>query len=94
MSHEKQEIITLKVPESLKQAMQAVPNRSEFIRNAILAALDHLCPLCGGSGMILPNQKKHWEHFSQHHQLKKCEHCNAVHLVCAKQERDLTHGRS
>ena len=35
----KQEIITFKVDEALRRALQGVQNRSEFIRAAILAAL-------------------------------------------------------
>ena len=34
----KREIITFKVDDALRKALQSVPNRSEFIRSAILAA--------------------------------------------------------
>ena len=61
----KQEIITFKVDEALRRAMQGVQNRSEFIRAAILAALDSVCPLCKGSGILTPDQRKHWETFRE-----------------------------
>jgi hypothetical protein len=91
VSRDKPEIITFKVPESLKEAMQGIPNRSEFIRTAILAALDSVCPLCKGSGILLPNQKEHWDHFIQDHSLKTCNECHAIHLVCGRSDRDDTH---
>ena len=91
MHRDKHEIITFKVPESLKEAMQGIPNRSEFIRTAILAALDSVCPLCKGSGILLPNQKEHWAHFAETHSVEQCEECNALHLVCEHDHRDDTH---
>ena len=42
----KQEIITFKVDASLWQRLRAIPNRSEFIRAAVQAALAGTCPLC------------------------------------------------
>ncbi|MEI7450365.1 MAG: ribbon-helix-helix domain-containing protein [Desulfomonile sp.] len=77
------EVITFKVSESLKEAMNGIPNRSEFIRAAILAALDSVCPLCRGTGILFPNQKSHWEKFSRAHHVDKCEECDAIHLVCS-----------
>lgn len=82
MQKDKQEIITFKVPEQLKEAMKGIPNRSEFIRAAILAALDSVCPLCRGTGILLPNQKEHWERFARDHSVRECEKCRAMYLVC------------
>jgi hypothetical protein len=78
----KHEIITFKVDEPLREAMHGIPNRSEFIRAAILSALGSLCPLCKGSGILTPDQHKHWVEFTAHHALAECEDCHAVHLVC------------
>ncbi len=80
---DKHDVITFKVPESLKEAMKGIPNRSEFIRNAILAALDSVCPLCKGTGIMLPNQKDHWKQFAKDHFVQECGDCHAIHLVCA-----------
>ncbi len=60
----KQEIITFKVDESLSEAMRGIQNRSEFIRAAILTALDSTCPLCKGSGILTPEQRRHWDSFA------------------------------
>jgi hypothetical protein len=79
----KQDIITFKVDEALRRAMEGVQNRSEFIRSAILTALDSVCPLCKGSGILTPDQRRHWETFAKKHSFEECEDCHAVHLVCA-----------
>lgn len=82
----RQEIITFKADEELARAMEGVPNRSEFIRRAILAALDSTCPLCKGTGSLTIEQQRHWEIFARHHAVKKCADCSAFHLVCAAEE--------
>ncbi len=86
----KQEIITFKVDPSLLEAMRGIENRSEFIRSAILSALDSVCPLCKGTGIFTPEQRVHWKKFAQSHATEECDECHAVHLVCsAGGERDV-----
>ncbi len=91
MFDEKTDIITFKAPEYLKEALKGIPNRSEFIRNAILAALGCVCPLCKGSGILLPNQKEHWKRFTKDHFVTQCKECNALHLVCERTGNDPAH---
>ncbi len=83
----KAEIITFKVDGSLLAAMSAVPNRSEFIRTAVLAALDSSCPLCNGTGVLTPNQKKHWKLFAEDHVIQQCNKCHEFRVVCARSRR-------
>jgi len=78
----KQEIITFKVDDGLWEAMRGIPNRSEFIRSAIQAALVSKCPLCRGTGSLTPQQRKHWDEFARSHAVEQCGDCEAVHLVC------------
>ena len=87
MAQKKQEIITFKVDESLAEAMAGIPNRSEFIRTAILAAMDSVCPLCMGTGILTPDQRRHWESFAASHSVEKCADCEAVHLVCGEGDK-------
>ena len=82
----KQGIITFKAGQSLLNAMRGIPNRSEFIRTAILSALDSTCPLCRGTGILTPDQRRHWQAFSQQHGVTECEKCHATHLVCTVSE--------
>jgi len=87
MGARKPSIVTFKAEPAMLAALRGVPNRSEFIRGAVLNALDHACPLCGGSGVFTPEQKRHWEAFRKHHAVKECGDCHAVHLVCAADGR-------
>ena len=78
----KQDIVTFKVDKSMSDAMRGIENRSEFIRKAILTALENKCPLCKGSGILTPDQQRHWERFSRQHKMEECDDCHALHIVC------------
>ena len=93
MKKSKQEIITFKADASLLEAMKGIQNRSEFIRNAILASLDSACPLCKGTGILTPHQKIHMDSFLTDHLLEECHECNELHLVCSNKPKR-THGKS
>ena len=84
MAKTKSEIITCKVDAALMEAMKGIPNRSEFIRGAILTALDMECPVCGGTGTLTPDQKRHWNTFAEEHQIVECEECHELHLTCMR----------
>lgn len=81
----RREVITFKVDESLAKAMRGIPNRSEFIRSAILAALDGACPLCCGTGILTPEQRRHWRTFTSSHSVAECDRCHSVRLVCERE---------
>ncbi len=80
----KQSIITFKVNEDFLAVIRDIPNRSEFIRAAIMAALENVCPLCGGTGLLTPKQKEHWESFSRDHTLKRCDDCQEIFIECTR----------
>lgn len=46
------EVITFKADAELKALLEGLPNRSEFIREAIRRAHGQLCPVCKGAGFI------------------------------------------
>ena len=83
MTAKKTEIVSFKADKSLLGAMKGIGNRSEFIRSAILNALDSTCPLCSGTGILTPNQMKHWDDFTADHEVRECRHCRETHIVCA-----------
>jgi hypothetical protein len=82
--HRKSEIVSFKADEGLIEALKGISNRSEFIRSAILAALESTCPLCSGTGTLSPKQMEHWLEFAEDHPLEECEHCREIRPVCAK----------
>jgi hypothetical protein len=79
----KQDVITFKVDSTVAEAMRGIPNRSEFIRSAILSAFENTCPLCKGQGILSPDQRRHWETFAHRHSVEECDDCHAFHLVCS-----------
>ncbi len=83
MTRKKDDVISFKADETLAHILQHLPNRSEFIRSAILRALDATCPLCQGSGVLSKNQQKHWLDLARSHFLHRCEQCDEVIIVCA-----------
>jgi hypothetical protein len=83
-------MITFKADQALVEALRGVKNRSEFIRAAVLAALDGACPLCKGTGILSLEQREHWKGFLEDHAVRECDACHALHLVC---ERDGQHPR-
>lgn len=78
----KQEVITFKVDEDLGGLIRETPNRSQFIRQAIISALGSACPLCNGSGILTSNQKRHWDALADHHAISRCKTCDERILVC------------
>jgi hypothetical protein len=47
----KSAIVALKVDPETAAMLDALPNKSEFIRAALRARLDEVCPVCRGSGL-------------------------------------------
>jgi len=82
MEKTKERIFTFKTDKEMADRLQQIPNRSEFIRKALIAAFKQCCPLCQGTGTLSPEQQKHWQHFLTIHSLEKCDECNAIHFVC------------
>ncbi len=82
MPSPKQEVITFKVDSELAEALQSVPNRSRFIRQAVLAAISSVCPVCMGAGVLTPSQREHWEAFARRHAVVECPDCHQRHLTC------------
>jgi hypothetical protein len=91
MPKRKQEIVSFKVDGALLEAMKGIPNRSEFIRGAILTALDSVCPLCRGTGILTPRPYEHWAVFAKDHAVKECSECHELHLVCSQKRRRKVH---
>ena len=87
----KQEVITFKVDESLSGILKGMPNRSEFIRSAVLNALKNICPLCKGVGIFTPQQWQHWLDFQKKHFVEQCTDCHSYHLVCSHESKDKLH---
>lgn len=86
MAPPKQQVLTIRADSDLLEAMKGISNRSEFVRSAILAALENVCPFCLGSGILKPNQKKHWDNLFVDHYFAECEVCHEPRLICSHRE--------
>jgi len=79
---ERAEVITFKAAPDLIRAMKGIRNRSQFIRAAILSALESTCPLCMGTGILTPKQIEHWQAFAATHSVAECDECHEFRLLC------------
>ncbi len=59
IGHRKEEVITFKADVELAKALGSMPNKSDFIRRAILSALGNACPVCSGTGALTVSQMHH-----------------------------------
>ena len=82
----KERVFTFKTDDQLAELLDHMPNRSEFIRKALLTAMDRHCPLCHGSGILTVEQQNHLERFLATHPLEKCTSCNAIHFTCLEKQ--------
>jgi hypothetical protein len=84
MARRKTETISFKADLALLGAIGGIHNRSEFIRGAILSALESACPLCSGTGTLTPEQKRHWDEFAVDHPVRVCGHCKEPRVYCSR----------
>ncbi|MBX3730501.1 MAG: CopG family transcriptional regulator [Candidatus Sumerlaeia bacterium] len=82
MTSRKEEIITFKVDRTLAERMRVIENRSDFIRRAVLNALENTCPLCMGTGQLSETQRRLWGDFLEDHALEEVPDTHELHLVC------------
>ena len=74
----KSQIVAFKVEEELATFLDALPNKSEFIRKAILAQFAMNCPLCSGSGVVEKGIHDHFQPLIGEHTTRPCEKCKTV----------------
>jgi hypothetical protein len=71
----KSQIVAFKVEDELAEFLDKLPNKSEFIRRAILAQFNMTCPLCTGSGVVPAGIHHHFSEVIEHHSARPCEKC-------------------
>ena len=78
----KEQTVTFKVDSRMYEQLKNIPNKSEFIRNSLFQALNNICPLCNGEGVLNSCQQEHWKAFISEHKLERCSSCKSVHIAC------------
>lgn len=72
---QKSQIVAFKVEPELADFLDKLPNKSEFIRKAILAQFGMTCPLCVGSGVVPRGVHDHYRPVIAAHDHRPCEKC-------------------
>ena len=57
----KTQVVAFKVEEDLAEFLNKLPNKSEFIRKAVVAQFGMTCPLCTGSGVVARGLHNHYK---------------------------------
>jgi hypothetical protein len=73
----KSQIVAFKVEAELAEFLDKLPNKSDFIRKAIVAQLGMACPLCAGSGVVPRGLHDHYEVVISKNNTRKCDKCGS-----------------
>ena len=73
--------VAFKIEEELAEFLDALPNKSEYIRRAIIAQFGMTCPLCTGSGTVARGLHTHYKPVIQEHSNRPCERCKTPERV-------------
>ncbi len=71
----KKQIVAFKVEDELAEFLNNLPNKSDFIRKAILAQFGMTCPLCIGSGVVPRGVHDHYHPVITKNNQRPCEKC-------------------
>jgi hypothetical protein len=74
----KSQIVAFKVEDEIAEFLNNLPNKSDFIRKAILAQFGMTCPLCTGSGVVARGVHDHYKPVIDHHNERPCEKCKTA----------------
>ena len=71
----KSKIVAFKVEDDLAEFLNNLPNKSDFIRKAILAQFGMTCPLCIGTGVVPRGVHDHFGPLLTQFNHRNCEGC-------------------
>jgi hypothetical protein len=77
----KTEIVAFKVEEDLAEFLNKLPNKSDYIRKAIIAQFGMSCPLCSGSGVVSRGIHEHYKPVIQEHNQHACHQCEKLEII-------------
>ncbi|MCY3021538.1 MAG: hypothetical protein NTW87_21195 [Planctomycetota bacterium] len=67
--------MTFKVAADVAAFLDGMPNKSDFIRKALLSALLEPCPVCHGKGSVPRSLRLDLQRLFQKHQFVPCSFC-------------------
>ncbi len=68
-------VVAFKVEEELAEILNQLPNKSAFIRKAIVAQLSMACPVCNGTGVLPKGLHDHFAAILPKMSARNCEGC-------------------
>ncbi len=68
-------LVAFKVEQELARVLDQLPNKSDFIRRAIIAQLNMACPLCEGTGVLPRGLHDHYVAHLREIAQRNCERC-------------------
>lgn len=71
----KANVVAFKVEEQLAEFLNKLPNKSAFIRKAIVAQLGMECPLCNGKGVVPRGVHDHYARVLAQYNSRNCDGC-------------------
>jgi len=77
----KSEIVAFKVEQDLADFLNLLPNKSEFIRKAIIAQFGMTCPLCTGTGVVPRGLHTHFTPILSNNLDRPCDRCHTMDAV-------------
>jgi hypothetical protein len=77
----KTQIVAFKVEEQLAAFLNKLPNKSAFIRKAIVAQLGMACPLCQGAGTVPRGLHAHYSPVLAKNNIRKCDKCGVKQTI-------------
>src|SRR3954453_15224812 len=83
----KQRIVTFKVEEDVAAFLDSMPNKSEFIRKALLSALMEPCPVCQGKGSVPRSLRADLQRILAKSDLVTCSFCGYEFPLKAEKQR-------
>jgi len=83
----KHRIVTFKAEEDLAAYLDSMPNKSDFIRKALLSALMEPCPVCQGKGSVPRSLRADLEKIFAKSEFVPCSFCGYEFPLKAEQQR-------
>ena len=77
----KTKIVAFKIEEQLAEFLNNLPNKSDFIRKAIVAQFGMTCPLCTGSGVVPRGIHLHYSPIIDGNNTRPCQMCGVAEVV-------------
>jgi len=86
----KTKVVAFKAEEELAELLDKLPNKSAFIRKAIVAQLGMECPLCNGKGVVPRGVHDHYAKLLTQFNSRHCDGCGSE-MPLPRDQVELSH---